>query len=129
MQIANTIVIHITQTISDYDVKKWFEFFGNRDFTIQPDKIISQAEHALDFTSWTKEEQDMWDKQIDSLEVSYATLVTAFEDGREEGREEGLIYSARNLLLAGVDIDIISNSLNLSLERVLQLQSELNANS
>ena len=71
----------------------------------------------------------MWDRQIDSLEVSYATLVTAFEDGREEGREEGLIYSARNLLLAGVDIDIISNSLNLSLERVLQLQSELNANS
>ncbi|HEL1618862.1 TPA: hypothetical protein TXL63_000669 [Streptococcus suis] len=79
----------------------------------------------------------MWDRQIDGLEVSYATLMTALEDGfeeglergREEGREEGLIYSARNLLLAGVNIDIISNSLNLPLERVLQLQSELNANS
>ncbi|HEM4990545.1 hypothetical protein [Streptococcus suis] len=71
----------------------------------------------------------MWDRQIDSLEVSYATLVTAFEDGREEGREELQITSARNFLLAGVDIDIISNSLNLPLERVLQLQSELNANS
>ncbi|HEM4070214.1 hypothetical protein FAJ35_09705 [Streptococcus suis] len=71
----------------------------------------------------------MWDRQIDSLEVSYATLVTAFEDGREEGREEVQITSARNFLLAGVDIDIISNSLNLPLERVLQLQSELNANS
>ncbi|HFU3814368.1 TPA: hypothetical protein ACGO0W_002205, partial [Streptococcus suis] len=113
------------ETISDYDVKKWFEFFGNRDFTIQPDKIISQAEHALDFTTWTKEEKDMWDKQIDSLEVSYATLVTA----QEEAREELQITSARNLLLAGVNIDIISNSLNLPLERVLQLQSELNANS
>ncbi|HFI0112563.1 TPA: hypothetical protein ACGOSN_002407, partial [Streptococcus suis] len=94
------------ETISDYDVKKWFEFFGNRDFTIQPDKIISQAEHALDFTTWTKEEKDMWDKQIDSLEVSYATLVTA----QEEAREELQITSARNLLLAGVNIDIISNS-------------------
>ncbi|MFI3162203.1 hypothetical protein ACTGUR_08885 [Streptococcus suis] len=87
----------------------------------------------------------MWDKQIDSLEVSYATLMTAKEDGfekglergREEGlekglergREEGLIYSARNLLLAGFDAVVISNSLNLPLERVLQLQSELNANS
>uniref|UniRef100_UPI0005CE001D hypothetical protein n=2 Tax=Streptococcus suis TaxID=1307 RepID=UPI0005CE001D len=80
---------------------------------------------ALDFTSWTKEEQDMWDKQIDSLEVSYATLVTA----QEEAREEVQITSARNFLLAGVDIDIISNSLNLPLERVLQLQNELNANS
>ncbi|HEM4067549.1 TPA: hypothetical protein U2D29_002315 [Streptococcus suis] len=75
----------------------------------------------------------MWDKQIDSLEVSYATLVTAMEDGFEEGlergREELQITSARNFLLAGVDIDIISNSLNLPLERVLQLQRELNANS
>ncbi|MDG4527660.1 hypothetical protein [Streptococcus suis] len=87
----------------------------------------------------------MWDRQIDSLEVSYATLMTAkedgFEKGLERGREEGLekglergreelqITSARNFLLAGVDIDIISNSLNLPLERVLQLQSELNANS
>ncbi|MFM0878996.1 hypothetical protein [Streptococcus suis] len=67
----------------------------------------------------------MWDRQIDSLEVSYATLVTA----QERGREELQITSARNFLLAGVDIDIISNSLNLPLERVLQLQSELNANS
>ncbi|MBY5025689.1 hypothetical protein [Streptococcus suis] len=71
----------------------------------------------------------MWDRQIDSLEVSYATLVTAREEGREEGREELQITSARNFLLAGVDIDIISNSLNLPLERVLQLQNELNANS
>ncbi|HEL2733673.1 TPA: hypothetical protein UD640_000734 [Streptococcus suis] len=71
----------------------------------------------------------MWDRQIDSLEVSYATLVTAFEEGLERGREELQITSARNFLLAGVDIDIISNSLNLPLERVLQLQSELNANS
>ncbi|NQJ68231.1 hypothetical protein HO543_04315 [Streptococcus suis] len=82
----------------------------------------------------------MWDKQIDSLEISYATLMTAKEDGFEEGlergreeglekgREEGLIYSARNLLLAGVDVAVISNSLSLSLERVLQLQSELKAN-
>ncbi|HEM5050676.1 TPA: hypothetical protein U1207_000154 [Streptococcus suis] len=86
----------------------------------------------------------MWDRQIDSLEVSYATLMTAMEDGfeeglergreeglergREEGREEGLMYSARNLLLAGFDVAVISNSLNLSLEQVLQLQSELNAN-
>ncbi|HEM5226904.1 TPA: hypothetical protein U1348_000669 [Streptococcus suis] len=34
----------LPEIISDYDVKKWFEFFGNRDFTIQPDKIIAQAE-------------------------------------------------------------------------------------
>ncbi|CYX97535.1 hypothetical protein [Streptococcus suis] len=78
----------------------------------------------------------MWDRQIDSLEVSYATLVTAREEGREEGlekglergREEGLIYSARNFLRSGFPADVIAENLNLPLERVLQLQNELNAN-
>ncbi|HFI0449674.1 TPA: hypothetical protein ACGOY6_001920, partial [Streptococcus suis] len=113
------------ETISDYDVKKWFEFFGNRNFTIQPDQIISLAEHALDFTTWTKEEQDMWDKQLDSLEVSYATLMTA----QEEAREEVQITSARNFLKSGFPADVIAENLNLPIERVLQLQSELTANS
>ncbi|HFI0633516.1 TPA: hypothetical protein ACGO4G_002131, partial [Streptococcus suis] len=79
---------------------------------------------------------DMWDRQIDSLEVSYATLVTAFEDGHEEGLEKGLkrgreenqISSARNFLRSGFPADAIAENLNLPLERVLQLQSELNAN-
>ncbi|HEM3669969.1 TPA: hypothetical protein U1C92_001322 [Streptococcus suis] len=83
----------------------------------------------------------MWDKQIDSLEVSYATLVTAREEGREEGLEKGLekglergreevqITSARNFLRSGFPAEVIAENLNLPLERVLQLQSELNANS
>ncbi|MDW8750696.1 hypothetical protein Q7W34_04455 [Streptococcus suis] len=56
----------------------------------------------------------MWDKQLDSLEVSYATLATAQEEAWEQGREELQITSARNLLLAGFDVAVISNSLNLS---------------
>ncbi|HFI0030644.1 hypothetical protein K6V96_09850 [Streptococcus suis] len=67
----------------------------------------------------------MWDRQIDSLEVSYATLVTA----QEEAREEVQITSARNFLRSGFPADAIAENLNLPLERVLQLQSELNANS
>ncbi|HEL2738554.1 TPA: hypothetical protein U0K61_002031 [Streptococcus suis] len=79
----------------------------------------------------------MWDKQIDSLEISYATLVTAKEDGfeeglergREEGREELQITSARNFLRSGFPADAIAENLNLPLERVLQLQNELKINS
>ncbi|NQO20527.1 hypothetical protein HO979_11420 [Streptococcus suis] len=66
----------------------------------------------------------MWDRQIDSLEVSYATLVTA----QEEAREEVQITSARNFLRSGFPADVIAENLNLPLERVLQLQNELNAN-
>ncbi|WP_073259468.1 hypothetical protein [Streptococcus suis] len=79
----------------------------------------------------------MWDKQLDSLEVSYATLMTAREEGRVEGREEGRvegreevqISSARNFLRSGFPPAVIAENLNLPLERVLQLQSELTANS
>ncbi|HFI0670851.1 TPA: hypothetical protein ACGO4J_001981, partial [Streptococcus suis] len=81
------------------------------------------------FTTWTKKEQDMWDKQLDSLEVSYATLMTAMVEGFEKGREEHQITSARNFLKSGFPADVIAENLNLPLERVLQLQSELTANS
>ncbi|MGU7878188.1 hypothetical protein ACS6ZA_12125 [Streptococcus suis] len=70
----------------------------------------------------------MWDRQIDSLEVSYATLVTAQEEAWEQGREEVQITSARNFLRSGFPADVIAENLNLPLERVLQLQNELNAN-
>ncbi|HGA1494354.1 TPA: hypothetical protein ACIRLG_001562 [Streptococcus suis] len=70
----------------------------------------------------------MWDKQLDSLEVSYATLMTAMEEGFEKGREENQITSARNFLKSGFPADVIAENLNLPLERVLQLQSELTAN-
>ncbi|HFI0632386.1 TPA: hypothetical protein ACGO9X_001420 [Streptococcus suis] len=62
----------------------------------------------------------MWDKQIDSLEVSYATLMTAIEENQ--------ITSARNFLKSGFPADVIAENLSLPLERVLQLQSELTAN-
>ncbi|HEM3718478.1 TPA: hypothetical protein U1D18_002233 [Streptococcus suis] len=71
----------------------------------------------------------MWDKQLDSLEVSYATLITAmeegFEEGFEKGREEVQITSARNFLKSGFPADVVAKNLNLPLDRVLQLQSEL----
>ncbi|HFI0136507.1 TPA: hypothetical protein ACGOZZ_001602 [Streptococcus suis] len=78
----------------------------------------------------------MWDKQLDSLEVSYATLMTAMEEGFEEGFEKGreeerlqftqqLVDSARNFLKSGFPADVVAENLNLPLDRVLQLQSEL----
>ncbi|MDW8681187.1 hypothetical protein Q7W17_03475 [Streptococcus suis] len=70
----------------------------------------------------------MWDKQLDSLEVSNATLMTAREEGRIEGREELQISSARNFLRSGFPPAVIAENLNLHLEQILQLQSELTAN-
>ncbi|MFI3067874.1 hypothetical protein [Streptococcus suis] len=113
------------ETISEYDLKKWFEFFGNRDFTIQPDKIISQAEHALDYTTWTKEEQDMWDKEFDREELYYSSLREAREEAREETEQKERLEFAQRLLAEGLDNDIIARCTTLPLSLVEQLRSQL----
>ncbi|HFU4492121.1 TPA: hypothetical protein ACGPAL_002202, partial [Streptococcus suis] len=113
------------ETISEYDLKKWFEFFGNRDFTIQPDKIISQAEHALDYTTWTKEEQDMWDKEFDREELYYSSLREAREEVREETQQKERIQIAQRLLADGLDNDTIVRYTTLPLPLVEQLRSQL----
>ncbi|HEM5089266.1 TPA: Rpn family recombination-promoting nuclease/putative transposase [Streptococcus suis] len=113
------------ETISEYDLKKWFEFFGNRDFTIQPDKIISQAEHALDYTTWTKEEQDMWDKEFDREELYYSSLREAREEAREETEQKERLQFAQRLLAEGLDNDIIARCTTLPLSLVEQLRSQL----
>ncbi|MGQ7340917.1 Rpn family recombination-promoting nuclease/putative transposase [Streptococcus suis] len=117
------------ETISEYDLKKWFEFFGNRDFTIQPDKIISQAEHALDYTTWTKEEQDMWDKEFDREELYYSSLREAREEAWEEAwgkaEQKERLQFAQRLLAEGLDNDIIARCTTLPLSLVEQLRSQL----
>ncbi|HFU4460688.1 TPA: hypothetical protein ACGPAL_002200, partial [Streptococcus suis] len=113
------------ETISEYDLKKWFEFFGNRDFTIQPDKIISQAEHALDYTTWTKEEQDMWDKEFDREELYYSSLREAREEAREETEQKERIQIAQRLLLKNMSDNDIAELTTLPVSLVEQLRSQL----
>ncbi|HFI0564320.1 TPA: Rpn family recombination-promoting nuclease/putative transposase [Streptococcus suis] len=121
------------ETISEYDLKKWFEFFGNRDFSIQPDKIISQAEHALDYRTWTKEEQDMWDREFDREELYYSSLreareeawEEAWEEAREETEQKERLEFAQRLLAEGFDNDIIARCTTLPLSLVEQLRSQL----
>ncbi|HEL1619121.1 TPA: Rpn family recombination-promoting nuclease/putative transposase [Streptococcus suis] len=109
------------ETISEYDLKKWFEFFGNRDFTIQPDKIISQAEHALDYTTWTKEEQDMWDKEFDREELYYSSL----REAREETQQKERIQIAQRLLLKNMSDNDIAELTTLPVSLVEQLRRQL----
>ncbi|HFI0980761.1 TPA: hypothetical protein ACGO17_002211, partial [Streptococcus suis] len=44
----------------------------------------------------------MWDKQLDSLEVSYATLMTTMEEGFEKGREATYLQLVRRLVQKGM---------------------------
>ena len=39
--------------ITDDDKRKWYEFFNNQEFSLQPDPIIQKAKTLLDMSKWT----------------------------------------------------------------------------
>ncbi|HFI0043600.1 TPA: hypothetical protein ACGO8N_002133 [Streptococcus suis] len=70
----------------------------------------------------------MWDKQLDSLEVSYATLVTAkeegFEEGFEKGREATYLQLVRRLVQKGMTDNEIVELTDLPLSTIMELRQQ-----
>ncbi|MDW8758862.1 hypothetical protein Q7W32_03340 [Streptococcus suis] len=70
----------------------------------------------------------MWDKQLDSLEVSYATLMTAmeegFEDGFEKGREATYLQVVRRLVQKGMTDNEIVELTDLPLSTIMELRQQ-----
>ncbi|MFS9249978.1 hypothetical protein QM444_02495, partial [Streptococcus mitis] len=48
------------ETSKDKVRKPWLEFFGNKPFTQQPERAISQADQLLDYKSWSEEDRKMF---------------------------------------------------------------------
>ncbi len=48
------------ETSKDKVRKPWLEFFGNKPFTQQPERTISQADQLLDYKSWSEEDRKMF---------------------------------------------------------------------
>ncbi|HEM5985041.1 TPA: hypothetical protein U2B98_001771 [Streptococcus suis] len=66
----------------------------------------------------------MWDKQIDSLEVSYATLITAMEEGFEKGREATYLQLVRRLVQKGMTDNEIVELTDLPLSTIIELRQQ-----
>ncbi|HFI0449992.1 TPA: hypothetical protein ACGO8O_002012 [Streptococcus suis] len=70
----------------------------------------------------------MWDKQLDSLEVSYATLMTAMEEGFEEGFEKGreatYLQLVRRLVQKGMTDNEIVELTDLPLSTIMELRQQ-----
>jgi len=73
------------ETSKDEVRKPWLEFFGNKPFTQQPERAISQADQLLDYKSWSEQGIEQGIEQ--GLERGRAEGI---EKGREEGLEQGL---------------------------------------
>ena len=81
------------ETSKDRIRKPWLEFFGNKPFTQQPQRAISQADQLLDYKSWSEEDKEMFSEQRrreeQALLAQDYALERAEEKGLERGRERG----------------------------------------
>ena len=66
------------------------EFFGNKPFTQQPERAISQADQLLDYKSWSEEDRKMFSEQRRREEQALLAQDYALETARAEGIEQGL---------------------------------------
>ena len=75
---------------NDYKKIRWLEFFGNKQYTGEPDDVIVQADNLLNLRNWTKEEQRMYDEVTRQQDHYWASLAYAQEEGRAEGVRLGI---------------------------------------
>ena len=93
------------ETSKDSVRKPWLEFFGNKPFTQDPERAISQADQLLDYKSWSEEDRKMFSQlrmreeqallaQDYALETARAEgIEQGLERGKAEGREEGKLFA------------------------------------
>jgi len=83
-----------SETSKDEVRKPWLEFFGNKPFTQQPERAISQADQLLDYKSWSEEDRKMFSqlrmREEQALLAQDYALETARAEGIEQGRAEGV---------------------------------------
>ena len=98
------------ETSKDEVRKPWLEFFGNKPFTQQPERAISQADQLLDYKSWSEEDRKMFSqlrmREEQALLAQDYALEQAEEKGLErgkiEGREEGKLFAFLDMVRQGL---------------------------
>ena len=90
------------ETSKDEVRKPWLEFFGNKPFTQQPERAISQADQLLDYKSWSEEDRKMFSQLRMREEQALLAHDYALETARAEGIEEGLKVGLVNLVRQGL---------------------------
>ena len=78
------------ETSKDEVCKPWLEFFGNKPFTQEPERAISQADQLLDYKSWSEEDRKMFSQLRMREEQALLAQDYALETARAEGIEQGI---------------------------------------
>ena len=78
------------KTSKDSIRKPWLEFFGNKPFTQESERAISQADQLLDYKSWSEEDRKMFSQLRMREEQALLAQDYALEQAEEKGLERGL---------------------------------------
>jgi len=95
------------------------EFFGNRPFTQQPERAISQADQLLDYKSWSEEDRKMFSQLRMREEQALLSQDYALETARAEGIEQGLERGREEGIEQGLERGKIFTFLDLVRQHVL----------
>ena len=91
------------ETSKDKVRKPWLEFLGNKPFTQEPERAISQADQLLDYKSWSEEDRKMFSqlrmREEQALLAQDYALEQAEERGLERGLERGKVEGSLSMLL------------------------------
>ena len=111
------------ETSKDSIRKPWLEFFGNKPFTQEPERAISQADQLLDYKSWSEEDRKMFSEQRRREEQALLAQDYALEQaeekglerGKVEGREEGKLFAFLDMVRQGLlTSEVTSQQLGMS---------------
>ena len=113
------------ETSKDSIRKPWLEFFGNKPFTQQPERAISQADQLLDYKSWSEEDRKMFSqlrmREEQALLAQDYALETARAEGIEQGIEQGLERGRAEGIEQGLERGLERGKVEGSLSMLLNL--------
>ena len=100
------------ETSKDEVRKPWLEFFGNKPFTQEPERAISQADQLLDYKSWSEEDRKMFSqlrmREEQALLAQDYALEQAEEKGLERGRAEGREQGREEGIEEGLKVGLVN---------------------
>ena len=93
---------------NDYKKIRWLEFFGNKQYTNQPDDVLIQADNLLNLRNWSEEEKRMYDERTRQQDHYWASLAYAQEEAHSKGHAEGRAEGELNTLISLIKDGYIS---------------------
>ena len=116
------------ETSKDEVRKPWLEFFGNKPFTQEPERAISQADQLLDYKSWSEEDRKMFSQLRMREEQALLAQDYALEQAEEKGIERGKLLAFLDMVRKHLlTVEVASEQLGMTVaefEELLKVHHE-----